>query len=215
MKVSKLTWPKLLRGADLTHAEYRVLCNVATYTNEYGRHAHPSVARLMADCRMSKSTVKRTLRSLEAKGALTLTKRGGGTRANVYAIDLGTAPRGATHDPLSGSVTSTGPDAPQGVGGSPVTQRGATHDPLSDSFDQVLKPSVTSSAGGPRELPDNWTPNETHRRMAVRHGLEIDEALEAFMATTASYEKRTDWDKTFGAFLTDFSVDQACHWGIA
>ncbi|NKZ93781.1 hypothetical protein GS966_29225 [Rhodococcus hoagii] len=45
--VSKLEWLAGLRGADLTHAEFRVLVTLFTYTDASLSNAYPSKATLV------------------------------------------------------------------------------------------------------------------------------------------------------------------------
>lgn len=87
---SKLEWQKQLRGAGLSAGEFQVLIMVATYTDERGRHAFPSVDRLGRDCGMQPRSVQRILRHLEGKGWLVVEAPGGhqhghGT-ATTYAL---------------------------------------------------------------------------------------------------------------------------------
>ena len=87
---SKLTWQKRLRGVDLTHAEYRVLMTICSYTDETLGNAHPGWARISEGAHVDPKTAKRAVASLIDKGWLILTARGGNDvgkgRAHVYAL---------------------------------------------------------------------------------------------------------------------------------
>lgn len=74
---TKHTWHKNLRGADLTHAEYRVLITVSTYADAKGCRAHPGIDRLARDVCMDKRNVRRAIKSLIDKQWLTLARKGG------------------------------------------------------------------------------------------------------------------------------------------
>ncbi|MBX9147977.1 helix-turn-helix domain-containing protein [Rhodococcus qingshengii] len=95
---SKLTWQKMLRNADdLTHAEFRVLMIVSTWTNENGANAHPGFAKIVAASCVSEPTAKKALKTLIAKGWLIFEQAGGNQygkgAANVYRL---ACPEGAS-----------------------------------------------------------------------------------------------------------------------
>jgi len=69
--------------------------------------------------------------------------------------------------------------------------------------DQSLSRSFLTE---PTALPDDWQPNHTHQVVAAELGLDLQELVNEFHSTNAAYfEQRTDWDKTFGAFMRDFA----------
>jgi hypothetical protein len=92
-KFSKLQWMKSTRGADLTHAEYRVLMTMFTYADENGRNARPGVRRIADDCGVQERSVHRLLLRLREKRWLIVTERGGNKvgkgKATVYALGPG------------------------------------------------------------------------------------------------------------------------------
>lgn len=100
--LNKFVWMEALRGADLTHAEYRVLINLSTYARGDLTNAHPGLARLCEDAQVSQPTAKKALRRLVEKGWIVLTDPGGNEhwkgKANVYALAF---PKGVTHLPPS------------------------------------------------------------------------------------------------------------------
>lgn len=62
----------------------------------------------------------------------------------------------------------------------------------------------------PHEFPDDWQPNHTHRAVAGQLGIDIEDAIDAFMFTDApNIELRTNWDRTFGAFLNEYADGRA------
>jgi DNA-binding transcriptional regulator PaaX len=91
--LDKFGYIRALRGADLTLAEFRVLVTVWDYSDEHGRHAYASIARLAADCEVSERTVRRCLVDLVAKGFLRRVRRGhrdgaGNPWASEYELRL-------------------------------------------------------------------------------------------------------------------------------
>ncbi|MBH0118028.1 hypothetical protein I0Q12_00155 [Rhodococcus sp. CX] len=98
--LNKFAWLEALRGAELTHAEYRVLVNLSTYARGDLTNAHPGLTRLAVDAHVTEGTAKKALRSLVAKGWLVLTDPGGNAywrgKANVYALSI---PKGVTELP--------------------------------------------------------------------------------------------------------------------
>ncbi len=100
--LNKFTWMEALRGADLTHAEYRVLLNLSTFANGDLTNAFPGLPRLCESSRVSVPTAKKALRKLIEQGWIVLTEEGGNQhwkgKANVYSMTL---PKGVTHLPPS------------------------------------------------------------------------------------------------------------------
>ncbi|MCQ4120444.1 helix-turn-helix domain-containing protein [Rhodococcus tibetensis] len=120
--LNKFAFYEALRGADLTHAEYRVLVNLSTFANGDLTNAHPGLPRLCEAAGVSLPTAKKALRNLTEKGWLVLTDPGGNAhwkgKANVYALLI---PKGVTELAPSGS--------PKGVndfqeGGKPFSEGG-------------------------------------------------------------------------------------------
>lgn len=90
MTFSKLTWHKKTRGADLSHAEYRVLMILFSYSDEKGRNIRPGKDRIVKESRASEPTVRKALHELIRTGWIVLTEEGGNQhgkgKANVYAL---------------------------------------------------------------------------------------------------------------------------------
>jgi biotin operon repressor len=86
----KLNYLKQLRVAHLTHAQYRVLVAIMTYADQDGTNAHPGFARLASECRMSRSTVSKSIKALKKSGWLRETSRGypSGERRMASVFDL-------------------------------------------------------------------------------------------------------------------------------
>jgi len=105
--MSKLGWQKTLRYADdLTHAEFRVLTVISTYTDESMGNAFPGFSQIVGASCVSGSTAKAAIKSLIEKGWLVLIEEGGNQywkgKANVYAVATPTSPKGVAHRPPSG-----------------------------------------------------------------------------------------------------------------
>lgn len=187
-RISKMTYPTRLRGADLTASEYRVLMTIWTYSDEHMRKAYPSRARLATDCCMSLASVKRAVTALTAKGYLTIDARGGwsegGNRANVYHLSLPARGGGVMGDPTVGSPVSRG-----GVASEPLS--GPISDPVSD-------PPTPSSADD--EDSSLRSPSPTGRRRLIDYAKTIttaptsEDQEAAALAFLDAFEDSEGWD---------------------
>jgi predicted transcriptional regulator len=146
---NKFEYHKSLRGADLDNPEYRVLATLWDYADADGRNARPSQERLMADCRMSESSIYRAMKRLTAKGwirqdapARSSGRNGGGGWAASYSL---TTPAAAVPEesPVTadGSFTAESPVTPDGMtrqsernDPSPVTESPVTREGPSDHY---------------------------------------------------------------------------------
>ena len=143
----RFAWMEALRGADLTHAEYRVAVNLWTYARADLTNARPGPATLREAARVNEKTLKKALRALEANGWIRVTEQGGSEpggprRATVYAL---TFPTGGTEYP--GSNIETGGSEYPGSGGS--TGGSESH----DRGYSVPRPGVVSTADRGYSLP--------------------------------------------------------------
>ncbi len=75
--LDRFEWERLIRELPLPLAEKCTAYALATYVNGDGRNAHPGTERLIRATGSSRSTVLRTLRSLEAHGFIRPVSRGG------------------------------------------------------------------------------------------------------------------------------------------
>ncbi|UZF45369.1 helix-turn-helix domain-containing protein [Rhodococcus rhodochrous] len=133
--LNKFAWLEALRGADLTHAEYRVAVNLSTYARADLTNAHPSLATLCSAAHVSVPTAKKALRRLAGAGWIVLTAQGGNAqgfgKANCYSL---TFPKGVNGLPpleQGKGVTDLPPKGVSGFreGGKPLSEKGATHLP--------------------------------------------------------------------------------------
>lgn len=89
-KFSKLAYLRLLQNAGLTHAQYRILVTILTYSDRDGMNAHPGFANLAKECKMSKGTVSKGITALKRAGWLWESARGirgdGSPSASVFEL---------------------------------------------------------------------------------------------------------------------------------
>lgn len=220
--MDKFAFMKALRGADdLTHAEFRVLAMLVTWTDADLGNAHPGRDQLLEAACVSVPTGKKALRSLIEKGWVVLVDEGGNQhwkgKANVYRV---TVPKGVTDLPPSdeGKGVSDLPPSSRGKGVNPSMEGGK---PFSEGGKSVtphqVLPSSPSTPGkntrssqaltGPSKpsatkLDPSWTPNTFHRSAATRYRIDVDEAARYFRDQMVG-QYRADWDKAFGAYLAE------------
>ena len=83
----------------------------------------------------------------------------------------------------------------------------STREEVSSSLEEA-RISVSARNGKapfPAALPDDWKPNHTHAVMCERLDLDLSEMVEEFLRSQAASEQRSDWDKTFAAFVNGFT----------
>lgn len=133
--LNKFAWLEALRGADLTHAEYRVAVNLSTYARADLTNARPSLSTLCSAAHVSTPTAKKALRRLAGLGWIVLTAQGGNAngfgKANCYRL---TIPKGVNGVPPSGRDKGVNDLPPKGVngfqeGGKPFSEKGVSHLP--------------------------------------------------------------------------------------
>lgn len=107
--MNKFAWMEAIRGADLTHAEYRVLLNLSTFARGDLTNARPSLKTLCAAARVTDKTAKKSIRTLIEKGWIVRTHEGGrGTgRTNVFTLAVPKLLGGTEYPPESGSLKGT------------------------------------------------------------------------------------------------------------
>lgn len=91
--MDKFAWMKELRGAhNLTHAEFRVLVILSTYSGPDLDSIYPGVNTLTENAGVNVKTTKAALKSLEAKGWIQLVDPGGNQhfykKANEYRLSV-------------------------------------------------------------------------------------------------------------------------------
>lgn len=214
---SKLTWQKKLRGADLSHAEYRVLMSISTYTNADGRNAHPGNARIIEDSTIARSKIGPILRSLEAKGWLIVERASvGRTDATVYRLGVPAKPPNA--DKLGDGRDSEGlrrQFVPSGDADVPsedelVPSGGLIRSLPNQRSDQLKTPS-SATRPTPELLPEGWKPNGMHRFSAGRLGYTEQDLtdLEQRFRYSNRVKRSTNWDRDFGGLIRSHADDPA------
>lgn len=169
--------------------------------------------RKMAEkCKCSVDTIDRALKELVTAGALSVQPRFREDRSHTSNnYHLHTSPHGscqvAAPRRLGGSVRA----APR--------EKAPERDPFSSSRSRPFTGRPAGSEQSDDEEPTTldpwWRPNHTHHVMAADLGLDINEMVEEFRSTYAAvYERRNDWDKTFGGFMNDFAAGSN-HWAVA
>ncbi len=175
--LNKFAWMEALRGADLTHAEYRVLLNLSTFARGDLTNAHPGLPRLCEAAAVSMPTAKKALRDLVTKGWLVLTEEGGNKhgkgKANVYALSIPKgishlppwgAPKGVNREREGGKSFSEGGKSAPPEGGNSLTphQELLTGDYINEG-DQSFRYVSNARGGSPavtEKLPKKSTPPE-------------------------------------------------------
>lgn len=138
MSIDVMSW--VLRHSEETLGSRLVLLALADRASDDGTGAWPSVDTLARDARISRRSVQRCLRELEASGAIATT----GTRDNgarIYRVNM-SPPRGVILD-VEGATSST-------AGGDTVSPEPSLLQPSKDNH-------PTPSVGSP--TPDGWQVN--------------------------------------------------------
>ncbi|MEV7457979.1 helix-turn-helix domain-containing protein [Pseudarthrobacter oxydans] len=177
MSQSKFAWMKSLRGADLTHAEYRVLVTISTYTNAGGTNAFPGFETIVRDSCTDPKTARKALRTLQEKGWLELVDEGGNKhwkgKANVYAIRTPAPKPKEGNDSLKGGTDSLS----RGVVNGPPSEHGSDHEEHSDPYG-----SGSAKPSAPSDFPPDWEYNlDEVLDWLTRHlGIDEDEERHAW-----------------------------------
>lgn len=155
----RFAWMEALRGADLTHAEYRVAATLWTYARADLTNARPGPATLREDARVNEKTLKKALRVLVAKGWIQVTEqggseRGGPRRATVYALAFPTGGSGYPgSDPETGGSEYPGSDPVAGGSEYPGSEFPTGGSEYHDRGYSVPRPGVVSTDDRGYSLP--------------------------------------------------------------
>lgn len=214
---SKLSWQKKLRGADLSHAEYRVLMTVSTYTGADGRNAYPGNAKIIEDSTIARSKIGPILKSLEVKGWLVVQKPSvGRTDATVYRLgvpadlrEADAAGSGGQIESLARELVPSGnDDAPSG---DELVPLGGLIRSLPNQRSDQLKTPSSATRPTPELLPEGWKPNGMHRFSAGRLGYTKQDLtdLEQRFRYSNRGKRSTNWDRDFGGLIRSHADDSA------
>lgn len=194
----------LLEHPALSDRSLRVWVTLMSYArNKHDRAAFPGRKTLAERCRCSPDSVDRSLRELKKAGALRVEPRwrADGSRSSSNYL-LFTNQQGVAAQVRLPSRTA----AAAGV-------RAKEEEP---STSQSRRTKSAPAKKQPEPLPADWAPNHTHRVLAQKLWLNLDALVEDFRSTAAAEERRTNWDRTFSAFLNDHDgVSPDHHWAAA
>lgn len=197
--------PAELDDYPLTPGEFRVYCRIVRRAGADG--CYESNAKMGAALGLGERTVREAKALLVAAGLVSVEKREGLTDryrltpssewadgSTVSEARLGTRrPRKDTPVPRT-AVTRTGDPGPQDRPTPvPRTDEGTTRE------GSTSKGARRSPA---RPLPDDWTPNDTHRSFCAEHRLDLDEEAARFRDHAEANDRRqVSWDAAFRNWL--------------
>lgn len=208
---SKFSWMEALRGADLSHAEYRVLINLSTYARGDLTNARPSLQTLCEAAQVTDKTAKKSIRTLIEKGWIVRTQSGGrGTgRTNVYALGIPNVLQGTEHPPETDSLegshcppeTTSREAIDANLGVYPVPSRG------------VIDVQETGYSLPPNQKEPSGTNNrEGHPLSYVSNtGVGASEAEDARIEEAPALEERPAPSFGFGSIFGETDVPAADH----
>lgn len=146
---SKMEWYKHASRAaqDLSHAEFRVLMAVASYSDKMGGSAHPGKERVATDTGIHAKNVQKHLRALEDQGWLLVRQIGGNAlfrgAATVYQLGApekgsNSIPKGSTQNSSRGvAITPPSDHSPD-----PLDHSAGAASPAPQSTARIIRPNV-------------------------------------------------------------------------
>ena len=181
-----------------------VLIKLADNANDSGE-CWPSYQHIADHCECSKSAVKEHISALIKLGFMKKENRigvnnGKGNTSNVYYLNLSPAPV---------SPEGTPPVPPKSIGGSsestPVSPEGTPPVPpagtrTSHSFESVNEPIGDKKKS--TVMPEGFKPSESHRQMAERLGVSLQDEFEKFTDHHLSKNSKfVDWGRALNTWL--------------
>lgn len=147
--------PSWIDDAQLSAAEFRVLCHLWRRADHKSLKCYPAAKSIMITCRISENTFWRVLRKLESRG---LIRREKGKRAsNLYTViefPPQSAPKETEITPAS--PQSVGSDAPQNVGcQSPQNSGSKGYPKKSIHLRESRKGELSLSPDWPDSIPED------------------------------------------------------------
>jgi DNA-binding transcriptional ArsR family regulator len=177
-----------------------VLLALANRSNHETGICYPGQTLLGEECSMSSRTVRRHLRSLEAKGLVRRRARmlpeGRGRTSDEYRL--------AFYDQPDNVSVRSGP-----TGQNRTTKR-TKQDDQPDTVVQVTvrEPKENRKVVAPHRMPNGWQPSD-HVKAAMKEkhpALDLDSQLEAFEDYHAAKgSKFVDWDRAFQTWCRNAS----------
>ncbi len=156
--------------SDLTSPERLVLLAVLDHWSRKSKVPFPGVAALATKTALGRSTVMRAVRTLEAKGAISVERRHG--VSNHYSLaerfnpGEPVSPRDQSHSETSSTVT------PPPV--SPRDHHQSHGDTLSNQPSNPVKKPKGRTKAKQAPIPDSWQPSQAHKTFAQEHELDLD-----------------------------------------
>jgi phage replication O-like protein O len=219
-----------LAQASFPNALFRVVLVVVRETYGWQRTSAPiSYTELGRATGLPRKTVARSVAELLGEGVIQCVRPATATTAAVYKLQKNPARWGrfrvsvevggvdAQGDTLAGDTlagdtlagdTLAGDRGVDAQGDRGVDAQGDTQGGLSGANKEVgsalkiVKDRKDSARARKRALPDDWTPNEGHRRIAAELGIDLKRENEKMCDWALSKgEKRADWDATFRNWL--------------
>ena len=182
MSLKAVTWAF---EQEIPPNEKIVLLALADYADEQGS-SYPSMLTICRKASMSESTVRRMLTKLEERGLLVREERrttGGAQQSNIYRI---------VRNP---PVNLTPPSPPVTADSPPLSRL----EPITSTEPNNNK---RARKGVAIPLPEDWTPTEEHKAMAMARGLDVEEQALAFRFHAEANDRRqVVWNSAFSQWI--------------
>lgn len=174
-----------------------VLIKLADNANDSGE-CWPSYQHIADHCECSKSAVKEHISALIKLGFMKKENRigvnnGKGNTSNVYYLNLNSAPVASESTPpvppksTGGSSESTPPVPPAG------TRTSHSFEPVNEPIGDKKKSTV---------MPEGFKPSESHRLMAEKLGVSLQDEFEKFTDHHLSKNSKfVDWGRALNTWL--------------
>lgn len=196
---------------------WAVYCVLLRFADDKGR-TFPSAREISDLTGVSLRQVRHSLKMLLSSGLIRRTKKGGPVSSTVYQVrDL--------PESKNGSARSQPEPQPQ------KTQAKATADFLAELEAEALETigwaqepeakqkihlTPKKKTGRKSKLPESWTPNDTHRRIATEEGVDIEREVTGFRDhAMATGRIMLDWDAAFRTWLRNARQFSRAHYGKA
>lgn len=198
MSFQAMTWAV---EQSLPALQKLVLLMLANHTNGHTGRCDPSIARLCAECGMSKTALLSAIDSLEEAGLVSVVRRklGDVSLRNSYRLAL----PGVDMTTASVDVVEV-EEIPRGVvrqtdGGSPPEELPVVREKyLKQEVEPVSEPKAVRGS----RLPADYHPNETHSRLALELHVDLVSEVVQFMDYhKAKGSVMKDWDAALRTWL--------------
>lgn len=170
----------VLEHSTAERGDRLVLLSIANHADRQGGSSFPDIQTICLETRMSRSAVLRSIKSLEARGDILVTRSGGGRgRPNVYVIVgmqaaeglVGSDGRAATCGKPCGKPCGEPVDISK-KGVRKGVRKGVIFDACNEEQLEHLEPDLFNIS-----QTQTQNPNQTHRIDAIRHIREMTRSL--------------------------------------